>query len=182
MPELKNTVRSYRKAFAGARVSLEQKMAGIDSLNVKIAALEDALLQILAGGETTRLQSRPIAMDILDAHGMIRVSELLRKHGINARYLERVFLEEVGVTAKVLSRIVRFNHAKQMIESNPSIDLLTLAYECGYADQSHFTRNFREMFGITPSEFKAKLKELFRFFQEKKPDVVFLQDTLVEAD
>ena len=43
-------------------------------------------------------------------------------------------------------------------------------------------RNFREMFGITPSEFKAKLKELFRFFQEKKPNVVFLQDTLVEAD
>src|SRR5438093_6717153 len=90
--------------------------------------------------------------------------------------------QQIGVTAKVLSRIVRFNHAKQMIERNPDIDLLTLTYECGYADQPHFTRNFREMFGITPSDFKDRLKEAFRRFREKKPDVVFLQDTQAKPD
>jgi len=96
--------------------------------------------------------------------------------------LERVFLDEIGVTAKVFSRIVRFNHAKKTIETNPDVDLLTLSYECGYADQPHFTRNFREMFGITPADFKIKMKELFRRFREKKPDVVFLQDTPAQSD
>ncbi len=57
-----------------------------------------------------------------------------------------------------------------------------VGYECGYADQPHFTRNFREMFGITPSDFKDRLKEAFRRFREKKPDVVFLQDTQAKPD
>ena len=57
-----------------------------------------------------------------------------------------------------------------------------LGSECGYADQPHFTRTFREMFGITPSDFKDRLKETFRRFREKKPDVVFLQDTQAKPD
>ena len=89
---------------------------------------------------------------------MTRISELLQNHRIQARRLQRVFLEEIGVTAKIYCRIARFNHAKSTIENNPEIDLRKLAYECGYADQSHFTRNFREMFGITPADFKARMR------------------------
>jgi AraC-like DNA-binding protein len=161
----------------------EQELREIESPGAKVTILEQAILKIIAAGaKKPRLQSRPIAMDILEARGMVRVSELSQRHRVQVRSLERIFLEEIGVTAKVFSRIVRFNHAKKMIETNPDIDLLTLTYECGYADQPHFTRNFREMFGITPSEFKARLKDLFKSFQEKKPDVVFLQDTAVQAD
>ena len=182
MTDLKNTVQSCRHVLGSAGASLEQELARIESPDAKIAKLEQALLKDIAMAEKARMLSRPMASDILEARGMIQVSDLWRKHGIQARRLERIFLEEIGVTAKVLSRIVRFNHAKKMIERNPDIDLLSLTYECGYADQPHFTRNFREMFGITPSDFKARMKEVVQRFREIKPNVVFVQDTTAPAD
>ena len=175
MTELKNSVRSCRHAFASPGEFLEMELAGIAEPEAKIAALEQAFLSGLASNKA-KLLSRPMATDILETRGIIRIAELTGKHGIHPRRLQRVFLHEIGLSPKVLARIVRFNHVKRMIERNPEIDLLTLTYDCGYADQAHFTRNFREMFGITPAEFKASMREAFRRFREKKPDVVFVQD------
>jgi transcriptional regulator GlxA family with amidase domain len=89
--------------------------------------------------------------------------------------LERVFRAETGLTAKMFARIVRFNRAKRMIESNPNIDLSRLTYETGYSDQAHFSKNFRELFDYSPADFKRKLK---RFSREAagQIDVEFLQD------
>ena len=182
MTELKNTVQSCRGVLGKASSSLEQELARIENPYAKIAALEQALLTQIAAAQKTKMLSRPIATDILKARGMIRVRELLQTHAMDARRLQRIFLEEMGVTAKVFARIVRFNHAKKMIETNPDVDLLALTYECGYADQSHFTRNFREMFGITPADFKARMKEALRRFAGKRPDVVFVQDSDTQAD
>ena len=157
--------------------SLGAKLTALSSPDLRISALEQTLLNLLEKIPEPALHSRPMAKDILEANGMIRAGELARKHGIHARRMERLFREEIGVSAKVLARIVRFNHAKRTIEQKPDIDLLWLAHECGYADQSHFTRNFREMFGTTPSLFKSKVKETRRRFEEQRPDVVFIQDT-----
>jgi AraC-like DNA-binding protein len=182
MIDLKNTVQSCARTLGKPGESIERAVACVEKPSERIAALEQALLSAISVSERKKLLSRPIATDILESRGIIRVGQLLQKHDIPARRLERIFLEEIGVTAKVFSRIVRFNHAKAMIERNPDVDLLDLTYECGYADQPHFTRNFREMFGITPAGFKARLQEFFRRFQEKKPDVVFLQDMASPAD
>jgi AraC-like DNA-binding protein len=182
MTDLKNTVCSCLQALGSQGDRMDKELAGIDDPEAKIAKLSQSLLNVFVAMKRPRLLSRPMAIDIIKSRGEIRVNELSQKHGFHARRLQRVFLDEIGVTAKVLSQIIRFNHAKQMIEKNPDIDLLTLTYECGYADQPHFTRNFREMFGITPSDFRDKLKEAFKRFREKKPDVVFLQDSQAQPD
>jgi len=177
MPELKNTVSSCRAILGPAMESLGAELAAVEGLDARIGALEQALLNAFERIDPPKLHSRTIAKDILDARGVIRTGELACKHGMHPRRMERVFLEEIGVPAKVFVRIVRFNHAKQAIEQKPDIDLLWLAHECGYADQSHFTRNFHEMFGITPAAFKSKMKELTRLFEQEPPDVVFVQDS-----
>ena len=175
MKDLKNTVSSGRLALGGAFESLDRAMAHERSSDAKLAKLEQGLLTVLAALPRPKLLSRPIAMEVLETRGATRISALQRNHRIQARRLQRIFLEELGVTAKVLSRIVRFNHVKSLIERNPDIDLLKLAYECGYADQPHFTRNFRELFGRTPANYKALMKQAARPFNEQR-DVVFLQD------
>jgi AraC-like DNA-binding protein len=180
MRDLKNTVRSAEHVVGDAYESLARAAAdGQDSM-AKLARLERALSHTLAAIAKHEPLSRAPAIDVLKARGVMRVSEIQRNHGMQARRLQRIFLEELGVTAKIFSRIVRFNHAKSMIERDSEIDLRKLAYECGYADQSHFTRNFREMFGITPADFKAQMQEAARRFREQKPDVVFLQDEAAE--
>jgi AraC-like DNA-binding protein len=176
MTSLRNEVQSCRQTLGSVGEALDRALTKVHRPDSKLAKLEDALLNTLAAAERPKLLSRPVALEILKARGVIRISELAQNHRIQARRLERVFLDEIGVTAKVFCRIVRFNHAKSTIETNPDIDLPKLAYECGYADQPHFTRNFREMFGITPADFKARMKEAVKRFREQKPNVVFLQD------
>ena len=104
------------------------------------------------------------------------IQELSREFKLSPRQLERMFQEETGLSPKALSRVVRFNHAKQSIERDPDISLAELTCEAGFSDQSHFTKTFKEMFGITPGTFKAQMKTARTLFAEVKPDVAFLQD------
>ena len=116
-----------------------------------------------------------IAKKILAAQGTLKVGDLAKQSGLSPRHLERLFQSETGLSLKMFSRIVRFNHAKRLIEKNPDISLAQLTYETGYSDQAHFSKNFRELFDRSPAEFKRKLKE----FQRKagdQLDVAFLQD------
>jgi len=177
MPELKNTVSSCREALGPDVESLGARLATLESLDARASALEQEMLNAVETIAPPKLHSRPIAKEILASQGVIRTGELARKHAIHPRRMERVFLEEIGVSAKVFARIVRFNHAKRAIEQKPDIDLLWLAHECGYADQYHFTRNFREMFGVTPAGFKLQIKEMMREFERQRADVVFVQDS-----
>jgi AraC-like DNA-binding protein len=174
MIRLNNTIRSCREVFTGAD-AFARELDAIPDPNGKIAALERTLLEVIAKSDA-ELMSRPIAGEILERRGVVRIADLLKNHAIHVRKLQRVFLEEIGISAKRFARIVRFNQAMKAIEKNPEADLLSLAYECGYADQAHFTRNFREMFGMTPTEFKVRMLRAADAFREAKPDVVFLQD------
>jgi transcriptional regulator GlxA family with amidase domain len=180
MRNLQNAVRSARSALGEAADALERAVAAEAEPDAKLAQLERAFLDLLVSVPKPKLLSRPIALEAMKAHGVTRISELQQNHRIQARQLERIFLEEIGVSAKIFCRIVRFNHAKSMIERNADVDLRQLAYECGYADQSHFTRNFRELFGRTPADFKALMKQAEALFRDQKRDVVFLQDEALQ--
>ena len=83
---------------------------------------------------------------------------------------------QTGLSPKVFSRIVRFNHAKRLIIADPKISLADLTYEAGYYDQAHFSKTFREMFGFTPAAFKAYMAEWYASLPKRQADVEFLQD------
>lgn len=89
---------------------------------------------------------------IQESHGQISVSALMRQSGISARQLERRFREGVGLTPKLLARILRFQHAYQLADETPTINWSTLALRCGYYDQAHLIRDFRAFSGATPTE------------------------------
>jgi AraC-like DNA-binding protein len=117
-----------------------------------------------------------VAEKIQAEKGMVKISRLAEEFGINPRRLERLFMSETGMAAKMFARILRFNHAKRLIERDPDISLASLTYETGYADQAHFSHNFREMFGYTPAQFKTLIRQWNEKMSGEKPDVVFLQD------
>ena len=68
------------------------------------------------------------------------------------------FRREVGTTPKAFARLLRFRHAYDTLISAPTTtSLATLAADCGYADQPHFTREFRSFAGCTPTELIAEM-------------------------
>jgi AraC-like DNA-binding protein len=66
-------------------------------------------------------------------------------------YLHRVFCEEVGMPPHAYQTQVRINRAKQMLRQRYS--LAAVAVSTGFADQSHLTRHFQRLVGVTPGRF-----------------------------
>lgn len=70
---------------------------------------------------------------------------------LSKKQFERLFADMVGTLPKEYARITRFQKSLKLLSSYPEeSNLAQLAYQCGYADQSHFIREFRQFSGYTP--------------------------------
>ena len=67
------------------------------------------------------------------------------------RYIQKLFIDSVGLTPQSFFAVRRFNRSLSMIQSTDA-DLTSIAYQCGYYDQAHFIREFKKFAGISPSE------------------------------
>lgn len=87
---------------------------------------------------------------IIQHNGNMRVAQLAQEHYLTPRQLERHFKEQVGVSAKAFSGIVRFRAAWRKMRVTPDTDMALLAEECGYYDQSHFSNDVKRYTGLPP--------------------------------
>ncbi|MFC4455006.1 helix-turn-helix domain-containing protein [Deinococcus sonorensis] len=85
--------------------------------------------------------------------GQARIGTLSEELGLSQRQLERQFLQEVGLNAKTLARLIRFEEAQNRLWLDPHRSLAALAYEVGFSDQAHLTREFQALAQVTPSAF-----------------------------
>ena len=90
---------------------------------------------------------------VLGSRGRVRVDDLARQTGVGPRQLERRFNETAGIGPKTLCRLARFQSAVRALDGSPTIGWSAIAAHCGYADQAHLTREFREFAGTTPGAF-----------------------------
>ena len=97
--------------------------------------------------------------------GSLSVDAVATLAGMSRRHLERRFLDAVGLSPKRLGRITRFQAALQAMQSGqPRAGGAATAAQFGYADQSHFIREFRDLAGCTPSEYLLQQAALTGFF------------------
>ncbi len=90
---------------------------------------------------------------ILAAGGQARWTDLAGTLEWSRKHLAERFRAEVGLTPKAVARIVRFNRAQTpgtLAEHEEPADWAGIAAACGYADQAHMVREFREFAGATP--------------------------------
>jgi AraC-like DNA-binding protein len=100
---------------------------------------------------------------ISETRGRVRVGTLCEELGWSARRLAARFREEVGLPPKTVARLLRFEHAAELLEQGRS--LAETAYASGYYDQSHLTNEFREITGRTPSAYRRDADGV-TFFQD----------------
>ena len=73
----------------------------------------------------------------------------------------RDFKISIGQAPKDLIKTIRFRSAIETLKNPKNIFSLTeLAYNLGYADQSHFIKDFKPLAGIVPSKFISKTEEV----------------------
>jgi len=81
------------------------------------------------------------------------LSELARRVGVHPTHLARAFRRHLGCTLGELVRRRRVEAASRLLVQTDR-SLSRIAYETGFADQSHFTRTFRRHAGMTPAEYR----------------------------
>lgn len=99
-----------------------------------------------------------LVQSIVDAISSDRFSSdlqpLLYDTDVDVRRLQRLFKKEVGMSPKKLARILRADSARRLLVNNNDLPFLDITYKCGYYDQAHFSRDFKHVFGTTPSAYR----------------------------
>ena len=85
----------------------------------------------------------------------ITSGEMARSAGTSVRGLERAFDRDYGLSPRQYLRRLRMQTACQLLVSTRS-PLAQVADRCGFADQSHFNRDFKRMTGMTPRAYRLK--------------------------
>ena len=86
------------------------------------------------------------------------IDELALQSCVSNRQLERQYMERIGLAPKVFSRLVRFTNARALHAEQPEMTWFNIAVVCGYADQMHLIREFKEFAGTTPGALQNDLK------------------------
>jgi AraC-like DNA-binding protein len=123
-------------------------------------------------------EARPASPDVewgwrrlIESGGRLPVGDLCSELGCSRKHMVRRFDEQIGVTPKTFARVLRFQRAVHMLghcDGASSIEAGELgdgermtwgeiALECGYFDQAHMNREFRQFAGASPSELHASL-------------------------
>ena len=110
------------------------------------------------------LVTRYAVTEIGKVKSPVSLKDLQQKLQLSERSFERKFKQAVGITPKLFSRICRFQEALTQLRNNQYRKLSDIAYENGYADQSHFIRSFKEFTGISPFDYRKQVSEIAENF------------------
>ncbi len=88
---------------------------------------------------------------ILKNDGVLNVEKDLDT-GISSRQLRRLFDFYIGDTPSTFSKVIRFQHILRAKPSTQSLRENKLFYNAGYYDQSHFIKEFKRFYGVTPGK------------------------------
>lgn len=92
----------------------------------------------------------PVRRHLQDHLGeLIPTAALAEMIGLTESHFIRAFHLEFGLPPHAYHLRLRLAHAVELLSSGLSV--ATVANECGFADQSHLNRKFKEVYGLTPS-------------------------------
>lgn len=146
-------------ALLGRRTGgLLDRLASTPTWPGRFARLDDELAALAAQGPGDGGVAPEVARawDRLRATGgLLRIDDLAREVGWSRRHLGARFRAETGLTPKAAARVIRFERACDLLRSSPT-PLAAVAADCGFADQQHLAREFRDLAGQTATSWRAE--------------------------
>jgi AraC-like DNA-binding protein len=139
--------------FGRAAEELRERLSGIDSAERQLDVFEDFL--------AARISARGRGVDPTIARAIERlatspdVGAAVEESGFSHRKLIETFRRAVGLTPKVYCRLLRFQRALDHFAANPRARAIDVALDAGYSDQPHLNREFKDLTGLSPGEYRV---------------------------
>jgi AraC-like DNA-binding protein len=73
---------------------------------------------------------------------------------VTPQYLARLFRRFLGCSPYEYLTNYRINRARELLVSNPRLEVQQIARQTGFSDTSHFIAMFKKATGVTPLEFR----------------------------
>ena len=96
---------------------------------------------------------------VYESDGKVRISEISERTGYSERYINRVFLEEMGFAPKTFCKIIQFQRALEFLNYGAPDKMTDAAVNLGYYDQPQFIRDFKAYCGLTPLKYLRLIRD-----------------------
>jgi AraC-like DNA-binding protein len=178
MDELTNRVVELDDVVGREADQLLERLHDVGSWEQQFSLLDAVLAHRLAEAEPPQPAVRHAWSRLVESRGAAEIRELSREVGWSRRHLAARFREEIGLTPKTYARVLRFERAASLLAHDDGARFAEIAYDCGYYDQAHLNRDFREFAGTTPGDYVGRL---LPDAGGVSAEVTFVQDGLAAA-
>lgn len=146
-------------SLGDAYIQSAESAKGIDELTEIALAMYDDFIQ-----RVHRCRSDPARSDVvqkccdyieMNLGEKIRAADLASLAGYSEYYITRKFKEETGYFINDYLKFVRMERAKLLLQST-DLSILEIAGQLGFATRSYFSQAFREITGMTPTQFREQ--------------------------
>jgi AraC-like DNA-binding protein len=136
------------------RTAMTPEPGAAEAHATAMTAFGDALRPFLPVDEEGLLVNRIVA-HVEGDRAVTRVAQVCEAFDLSERALQRLVARRCGLTPRWLIKRRRLQEAAERLRDR-STTLAEVAADLGYADQSHFTRDFARVTGMTPGAFAAR--------------------------
>ena len=128
----------------------------LDELMARPAVPAPAAEASNASAGTPFLQRTAEAIQKLLEKGAPSVEAVAAEVGMSPAQLRQLIKTQTDLTPKDYIQGVRMQKARQLLKEHPELNVSEIAYLCGYEDKSNFTRAFKRVVGMTPTQFQQQ--------------------------
>ncbi|MFT5913864.1 MAG: AraC family transcriptional regulator [Bacteroidia bacterium] len=144
----------FNKVFLESKVNDKFSQTSIDSLIIEV-------FNTIEQPNTSKSDKKPqwlakLKEILIEDNLDLSLTELSLALNIHPVHLSRTFREHFGVSLGQYTRQLKLNKAILLISSN-QFSMTEICYQCGFYDQSHFTKTFKSFYGYTPLEALKKI-------------------------
>jgi AraC-like DNA-binding protein len=145
---------------------LQDKIMEARNLNERISLLTHFLTNQLMKNEHCFDAVDFTANQIVNAKGLVNVSDMMNDLFMCRRQFERKFFLKVGLSPKFYARTRRLGHICYLISGKRKVNWQNVLYDSTYYDQAHFIKDFTTFLGRTPTDYLKNNVELSHFLNQ----------------
>jgi len=132
---------------------LQEQLLNAGSAEKMIELLDEYIFSLITKVKTSIEIIEYATVEIAKNPAKEVLANVQKELYITERTFQRLFEKNIGIAPSLYRRICQFNSAFQQLNNRRFSKLSDIAFDNGYADQSHYIRWFKEFTNITPKDY-----------------------------